>query len=171
MQATQQISTASAHLSASAWLRDLWKKWITPRSTNRDDAFRERTIRGMIPVLAFVVGAGGLMIAASGQTAILVIIAGMGMILAAAAFAIAHQKINLAAVLLVLFPALAAVGSLVSSGYWSPAGIVMSYLTVLFGAIVLPRSVTFLLPITMLIVYGAIAFEVDAHGPRRQLRR
>src|SRR5260370_23151922 len=32
----------------------LWNRWVTPRSTERDEQFRERTIRGSIVVISIV---------------------------------------------------------------------------------------------------------------------
>ena len=150
--------------SIAARVRGLWSRWITPRSTNRNDAFRERTVRGMIPILAFFVIGGAIALTASNQTDILPIIAAMGVVICGSALAITRQKLDLAATLLFLFPVVAAVGSLASSGYLSTAGIVMSYFSVLFGAIVLSRSITPFLPIAMIIIYGIIAFHVGPNS-------
>ncbi len=142
----------------------IWKSWFTLRTAGRDQRFRERTIRGMVPILAFMVVAGIILVTFANEREALPILAGMGIVVVAAMFAVASGKLNIAALLLFLFPVVASVGSLLSSGYLSMAGIVMSYLSVLFGAIVFPRRVIRLLPLGMIIVYGIIAFNVPPFG-------
>jgi signal transduction histidine kinase len=141
-----------------------WKKWITPRATDPDDAFRERTIRGMVPILAFVVVGSGIVLSNLEEGRVLFIVLGMGVILVAAAVAISRHHLNLAAVLLFLFPVFASAASLLSSGYWSFAGIVTAYVSVVFGAIILPRRVMPFLLIGMIVGYALVAFVVDARG-------
>ena len=146
-------------------LLKLWKRWFTLRTTGRDQMFRERTIRGMVPILIFMVSAGLILVTAGNEPQAVPILLGMGVIILAAALAVGSGRLNAAAVLLFLFPVVAAIGSLLSSGYLSTAGIVMSYFAVLFGAIVLPRRVTGFLPIGMIVIYGLLAFNVGQNGP------
>src|SRR4051812_46362316 len=143
----------------------LWKQWFTLHSTDREQRFRERTVRGMLPILAFMVSAGVILVTVGNEPQALPILGGMGVVVVLAALAVGTHRLDLAAFLLFLFPVVAAIGSLLSSGYLSTAGIVMSYFAVLFGAIVLPRRVTPFLPIGMIVLYGLIAFNVGQNGP------
>ncbi len=145
--------------------RQAWKRWFTVQATDPEKQFRERTIRGMVPILAIFVILGTVFLTLTKQAAALPIMAGMALVVIASAAAVGSSKLNIAALLVFLFPVVAAAGSLVSSGYLSPAGIVMSYFTVLFGAIVLSRRVTVFMPVAMIIVYGLIAVNVGPHGP------
>src|SRR5690242_15539972 len=113
--------------------RRLWKQWFTLHATDRNQRFRERTIRGMVPILAFMVAAGSILVTFGNEPQALPILAGMGVVVLAAALAIGTRRLDLAAFLLFLFPVVAAIGSLLSSGYLSTAGIVMSYFAVVFG--------------------------------------
>jgi len=146
-------------------VKRLWKQWFTLHSTDRNQRFRERTIRGMVPILAFMVAAGSILVTFGNEPQALPILAGMGIVVLAAALAIGTRRLDLAAFLLFLFPVVAAIGSLLSSGYLSTAGIVMSYFAVVFGAIILPRRVTIFLPIGMIVIYGLLAFNVGQNGP------
>ncbi len=158
------LSAKQTAPSIIARLAGQWKQWVAPHTTNPDDAFRERTIRGMIPILAFVVVGSGVVLSNIEEGKELFIVPGMGILLIAAGIAITRQRLNLAATLLFLFPVFASVASLFSSGYWSFAGIIMAYVSVLFGAIVLPRRAAGFLPIGMIVGYAVIAFAVNARG-------
>ncbi|MEO8392431.1 MAG: ATP-binding protein [Chloroflexota bacterium] len=157
-------STLNVSAHPNLFLR-LWKQWFALHSTDREQRFRERTVRGMVPILALMVAAGSILVTVGNELQALPILGGMGIVVIAAALAIVTRRLNLAAFLLFLFPVVAAIGSLLSSGYLSTAGIVMSYFAVLFGAIVLPRRVTPFLPIGMIVIYGLIAFNVGQNGP------
>jgi signal transduction histidine kinase len=140
------------------------KRWFTARATDPNEAFRERTIRGMIPLLVGFFLVTIIFLLVTGQSANSKIIIGIGLVISASAIAVAFNRINIAALLVFMFPVIAAIGSLSTWGYLSTAGIVLSYFSVLFGAIVLSRRITTFLPVGMIIIYGLIAKSVSANG-------
>ena len=69
-----------------------WKNWFTPRSTDPDTIFRERTIRGIAPLLAvFLIASGIFIIAIKATTALFIPIVG-GSILLILCAAVADYK-------------------------------------------------------------------------------
>src|SRR5579871_1804952 len=85
-------------------LRRAWKQWFALHSTDRTERFRERTIRGMVPILACMVVAGILLVSLANESQALPVLAGMGVVVIAVAITMAADKLDLAAVLLFLFP-------------------------------------------------------------------
>src|ERR1700690_2856256 len=109
----QLTMNAAAHPNI---LSRAWKGWFTPRSTDPDAIFRERTIRGMAPIMAFLLIASGLFIVASKQTTgfFIPIIVGSNLVILSAAIAVSYRRLNLAAWLLFLFPVMASVAAFFS---------------------------------------------------------
>jgi signal transduction histidine kinase len=160
MVANSPISaSASPHFFAQAR-----KHWFTVRATDPNEAFRERTIRGMVPVLAgffLVTIIFGLV---THQFDNPNIVFGISLIMGASVVAVAFNRINIAALLVFMFPVAAAIVALYIWGYLSTAGIVLCYFSVLFGAIVLSRRLTIFLPFGMIIIYGLIAKAAGPNG-------
>ncbi|HVU09934.1 MAG TPA: histidine kinase dimerization/phospho-acceptor domain-containing protein, partial [Phototrophicaceae bacterium] len=144
-----------------------WKNWFTLHSAGRDRRFRERTIRGMVPILIVLLTVSAVLVTLTNQRTSLFAptIASALLVVIGAAVAVSYQKLNLAAWLLLLFPIMLAAGSLVSWGYESTAGTVMCYMTVLLGAVILPRRVINYLPIGMIVLFGLVAAQIGPHGP------
>jgi signal transduction histidine kinase len=148
-------------------VQSLWKhgqNWMRPRASDPEAAFRERTIRGMIPILSAFLIIGGVMVLIDREYPILFMFGIIGLIVFGAGLAVERDRLDLAAFLLFLFPAVAAVGSELDSGYLSTGGLVMSLFYVLFGAVVLPRQFVRFLPFVMIIIYSAIALLVGPRG-------
>src|SRR5262249_22048610 len=93
------------------------------------------------------------------------IVGGATFLIICAVVAISYRKLNIAAWLLFLFPAMAAVAGLKGWGYMSTGGTILCYFSVLFGAIVLPKKVLPFLPFGMVIIFGYMAFHVGPNGP------
>jgi signal transduction histidine kinase len=145
-----------------------WELWLTPHTTDPAILFRERIIRGMIPLLLLMLVAG---YAIAGRNSILarsplwaIVFPAMLLISIGSLAALYRRQITIAGWLIFLLPTLGAVSSLWLMGYWSPIGVTLALVAMMLGAVVLPRSVIMLLPIGTILTYAAIAFRLYTLG-------
>lgn len=150
-----------------------WRNWVRPRATNRDEAFRESTIRVTVAILltatilSFLASLpffdlqGGLV-----SYPMLTLLAAV--LTLASGIAVARHALNTAGRFLVLTFIVAASGITIIDGYWASLVLPMYMLVVLITALVLPRSS--LLPISWvsIILFGVIAVLQEDAG--RQLK-
>jgi signal transduction histidine kinase len=133
----------------------LWQKWAQPRSHDRDEAFRERTIRVAAGVL-ILAGTASLISAwlvydvaiqlVSYET-ITALVLGCTLL---SVLAVNYHRIVQAGQLLVLGLAIGAFGVILIDGYWASIVLPTFMLITLIAALVLPRSA--LLPVGFLTV-------------------
>jgi signal transduction histidine kinase len=141
-------------------LQSLSKLWLEPRSKDRDEAFRERSLRVSIAIVILV----GLLSFAmtlfvfpstwsliSFPTLHLVVLVGFF----AAAYAVVHDRVNNAASLMVATSLVAATGFIIVTGQENAyaeliSGIPVFMFVILITALVMPRHV--ILPISLLSV-------------------
>jgi signal transduction histidine kinase len=130
-----------------------WKRWVEPRATNRDEAFRERTIRitsGALVILGVfnifvtrVIYAQPWTLLSISTLIVIAFLLSLG-----SCVAVAHGRVDLAGWLLVGIFLGAAAGVNLIVGYWLGSLSMATYmLAVLVAALVLNRSM--LLPVTV----------------------
>jgi signal transduction histidine kinase len=159
------------HFGKSNVLRTLLHfvlRWFEPRSTDRDEAFRERTIRVTVAVLlaATVLTIPTWLVyrtkieLISYQTLTLLMIA----IFIASSVAVIQRRVKLAGQMLVLSLAVGAFGVTIIDGYW--AGIVppVFMLIILITALVLPRSTLLPAGAATIGIFSLIAFLQQSAG-------
>ncbi|MHB8627244.1 MAG: sensor histidine kinase [Aggregatilineales bacterium] len=141
------------------------RHWFEPRSTLRDEAFRERTIRVTV---GFLLIAAGLALASSlsfyigSKTTIpvvslptlLMVVLGL---CAASAVMIHRGQILTAGGLLVVAAGTGAIGTTGLLGYWDPLATSASMLVILLVALALPRSALIPVGLSMVLLYALIA--------------
>jgi signal transduction histidine kinase len=150
-------------------LVQLGEKWLQPRSTNRDEAFRERTIRITTSIILIAVSlalASSLFVFRDPVTLIsfptvwilTLLVAGLS------AAAVADKRITQAGWFLAMTLLIGTAGALMISGYWYHLGVPGLMLTVLVAALVLPRN--YILTITLIStgVAAVIAVGQDLSG-------
>jgi signal transduction histidine kinase len=149
------VQMAPAPKSSGFSLRRISAYFLAPRSTNRDEAFRERTMRAILVILV-------LLLARSLYNTFFVfhntlelvsfpsMLLGMFLLSVTAWIAISYRQITLAGIFLVAAVVLAAVGASIIPGDASLKNIVNSiYLVaIVLAAVVLPRS--WLIPFAIL---------------------
>jgi signal transduction histidine kinase len=123
----------------------LAKKWLEPRSTNRDEAFRESTIR--ITVGIIILGLIASLIASRlifraewtllSYSSLIVVALALSL---SSAIAVARQRTLLSGWLLIVTLMTAASGIILIDGFQAYLGAPTFMLTVLLAALVLPRS-------------------------------
>jgi signal transduction histidine kinase len=152
-------------LNPVAW----WRYWITPRSTDRDKAFREVTIRATVAVLLF--GATLSLIASyvvyESPNELVSYPTLMGVLivtLATSAITVARLYIDEAALMLVLSGAIGALGVALIDGFWAYLNPPTVMVIILIAGLVLPRKL--LLPVGAILVAGfsVIALLQEASG-------
>lgn len=151
----------------------LWRNWVKPRATNRDEAFREGTIRVTVAILmvATVLSLVASLPFFDYRTQIisyptLTLVAALLTFISGVA--VAKHYLNTAGRFLVLTFLVAASGITVIDGYWASLVLPVYMLVVLITALVLPRSS--LLPITgiSILLFVIIAALQEESG--RQLK-
>lgn len=148
----------------SIYPKQLWNKWFTLRSVDRDERFRERTIRGIMLILAFaaiVIGANVIALGAFNrlsQTATLF----FGALLIMAIVNRGH--ILFAGWATVALAMIYAVFSLIQVGYWAPGVVIALTLGLLQGIILVPLKSARYLPFIIVFLYTAATFWLDKQG-------
>jgi signal transduction histidine kinase len=118
------------------------KNWITPKSSNRDDAFRERTIRITIGLLfsVLLVAFVAQRLFFSGEWTLIslsTLVPAMWVVSVAAGIAVIRQQIDVASVLTVLTMYLGGVGVLAINGYNTSLTLPMLLLTLIVATLLL----------------------------------
>ena len=136
---------------------NIWQRWVTPHSKERDIAFRERSIRILAAVI-FIGTALSLLPTfflfesnielVSYPTTTFAVMFTIGL----AGIAVNQGAINLAGQLLTVGISIGAIGTALISGYWSDILLPTTLLILLLTALVLPRSR--LLPTALAMLIG-----------------
>lgn len=117
-----------------------WRQWITPRSTQADEAFRERTIRIISPFITFAIFVFLTLAVLQGAIGALwwvFVIALLGN--GAVVWAVHNRHVVIAGWAFVALANYAALISLIHYGYWSPSGMQLLIFAILGAAVLLPR--------------------------------
>jgi signal transduction histidine kinase len=138
------------------------RHWFEPRSTERDLAFRERTIRVTV---GFLIAVGVLNLVTSplvfkSAFTLLSFPSLLTLVLVfcvASAVAVSQKRMLSSALLLVVALAIGGFGTIVLIGYWDPLVPTTMMLVILLAALVLPRSTIIWAAVAMLAIYGATA--------------
>jgi PAS domain S-box-containing protein len=141
-----------------------WQKWITPRSVDQDERFRERTIRGMVVIwLAVLVVLAILLIVLDSLWRVNQLVA-VFLLTVAAAVTVSKGHLRLAGWLLVLQSLVYAIFSMFQVGYWAPGTFATNILALLLGAMLLPATSARIIPFMLIAIYTGISLWLDAHG-------
>lgn len=165
-QLANQLKALSTRLMETAPVR-AWKRWIEPRSTNRDEAFRERTIRitsGILVIAGVFNTFVTRVVFADPWTLISIstfVVVAFALALASCV-AVARGKIDLAGWLLVSLFIIAAIGVNLVIGFWGATlSIPVCMLAVLVTALVLKRSMLIPVMSLSLVSVGVVAFAQE----------
>jgi signal transduction histidine kinase len=145
----------------------LWqkvKRWLKPRATDRDTAFRERTIRGMVLILFFVGIALSVIFVAIGAPQRLFQQVIITLAATVAGIAVHKGRVYLAGWILVALLITYIIFSLVQAGYWVPGVFATSILALLFAAVLLPLASARKIPLLLIVIYTGAAFWMHANG-------
>jgi signal transduction histidine kinase len=145
-------------------VKSLWKNWITPRATERDEAFRERTIRGMIVILVVILVIMTVMFVVVGTPYRLGTPLAAVLFLVAAGIAVHKRRVGLAGWLLVLLIVVIAIFAILQVGYWQPSIPGIFATALLLGAVLLPPSSAAALPFLLMLLYAGLALWLDSRG-------
>jgi signal transduction histidine kinase len=142
-------------------LRQL-RLWLEPRSTNRDEAFRERTIRATVSIALALTGltwmVSVLVFRAQWNLISYPTVDAVGFALsAAAALAVIRRQIVLAGWLLIALALSAASGIALIETFRTPSAMPLFMLTVTMAAVVLPRNTILPIGLASTALYAAVA--------------
>lgn len=154
-------ASPSPALEAGGWLQRLppvqwWLNWIRPRSADRDEAFRETTIRattGVLLVLGILAQISSYLVYSDDFTEPVSYSTVTNLVLIVfvlSALAVTRQRVMLSGVLLVAALLIGALGATIISGYWFALVSPMFMLITVITALTLPRNS--LLPVGLVIV-------------------
>jgi signal transduction histidine kinase len=142
-------------------LRQL-RLWLEPRSTNRDEAFRERTIRATVSIALALTGltwmVSVLVFRAQWNLISYPTVDAIGFALsAAAALAVIRRQIVLAGWLLIALALSAASGIALVESFRTPSAVPLFMLTVTMAAVVLPRNTILPIGLASTALYATVA--------------
>jgi signal transduction histidine kinase len=144
-----------------------WRHWVRPRSTDRDEAFREQTIRVAVAVLqillitAFVVSVP---IFGLSDLAYPLLMLTLIVIFTAAMITVSLHQVTQAGQVLVFALLVASSGVTLIDGYWAMFNQPIFMLLILIAGLVLPRKM--LVPVGLLSIglFAAIALTQEQVG-------
>ncbi|MEO8609550.1 MAG: ATP-binding protein [Chloroflexota bacterium] len=145
----------------------LWynlQRWLKPRATDRDIAFRERTIRGMVLILFFAAIVLAVVMLAIGAPQRLIQSFLISSLAFVAGIAVHKGRVYLAGWIMVGLVSTVFISGLLQAGYWVPGVYSTSILTLLFAAVLLPLESARKIPFILIVIYVASAFWMQAHG-------
>jgi len=151
------------------WIISPWQKWLTPRSTDHDEAFRERTIRAIIPILVFITLAvyTRQFIVDPTLTTLLVQLAEGSVVFAllgGLTYAVTKGKITFAGQVITVLFVVGVFFMMIDDGYWSNDVHSMKLLVPLVAALVLPINLLIPATVTTVVVFAVVAIGQDLSG-------
>jgi signal transduction histidine kinase len=147
-----------------AWPMKRWNTWLTPRATNRDERFRERTIRGTAILMAFIALTLGIMFIAF-QTPQRVPQALLMLAICGAALVAIHKgHAQIAGWLVISIGITFSMTTQLQVGYWATGTIAASILTLITSSLLLPPRAARLTPVLLTVIYTILAFWVESRG-------
>ncbi len=146
-----------------------WNDWNRPRSTNRDEAFRESTIRSTVAIVLVLLG---LTLLASvfiinrawPLVSYPTLMATLLALSAGAAIAVSQGRVLMAGWFLIVTMLSGAIGVLALSGYTAILGIPALMIAVLITALLLPRSAILPVAVAGALGLGAVGFLQKSGG-------
>lgn len=152
--------SASTHF----FKRSLIVKWLTPKATDREARFRERTIRGAIVIMTIVaVSLLFLQLSLGSINRAYQSVVMLGFV-AVATWAVNKQRLIIASWSLVSLAIVYFVSTEVQAGYWLPGTFIAVVAALLLGAMLLPPRGAITLPVILTVLYAAGAFWANDHG-------
>jgi len=158
-------------LSSPALLKDnrllrQWRTWITPRSSGRELAFVERTLRGVLPVLFTVFVSLSILSLVTAKSSVIDLILYFAPLLLAIHM-LSRERIYSSGALTVLALYVLVVRLDTTVGYWSSAVTPIAMILLMFASLILPvKSVRLVTLVTILVLAGAILLqEMEGHTP------
>ncbi len=169
---TPQAAIPTARRSIFHRIQDAWTRWITPRSSDREQAFIERTLRGLLPFLLIGLSFMSFYSLISGSSAVsspayaLFEFIISNVMLIGAMLMLVRGKIGIAAMLTVGRILLALITLINITGYWNGPTVPISILIVLLGSLVLSRRNLLILTLaTASIVVVVAILQTNAGHP------
>lgn len=142
------------------WLR----RWMTPHATEHNEAFRERTLRGMVLITFFSTVIVSLIAIAVGAASRLTVWFFLIPFLVGTAIALVRKRIHLAGwIMVALFTSFSVIFTL-QSGYWAPGAMLFFVLGLVLGVILLPPSSARIIPLIVIALYAGVTFWMAARG-------
>ncbi len=159
-------ATLNNQVKAPRGLAAAWKWWVTPRSTDREVAFRERTVRAMVVFLS------GLMLtiititflAASVPNQRALVWAALLLVIAGSGIAVSRGKATLAGIILVSILALALVIVVIRNGYWSGTVPYVIMIAIPMAAVLLRRRLALASIVVINLIYVGMGLWQAAKG-------
>ncbi len=158
MSVTRPTNSSQPRFTLINRVSNRWKKWITPRSTDREEAFRERTIRAAIPICAIFLLLVVIEELFLFNYSILDFIIPQGfftLFLLGSYLAVVRRRLVPAGYFLLFIWILGTFVSMQMWGYESPMSIFSPIFAVVFAALILPRSHVIRVTIIMLVFFTA----------------
>ncbi len=162
-----QVQRQTSSVPSNLLARQI-RRWLEPRSTNRDEAFRERTIRATVSialVLTLLTWITSVVVFKTPWTLISYPASDtLGLILSiASAIAVARGRIVLSGWLLIALGLSSAAGIALIDSYKMPSIMPLFALTVTMAAVVLPRNT--IMPVGMASVFLFAVVALSQAGP------
>lgn len=151
------------------WIIAWWHKWLTPKSMDHDEAFRERTIRMIIPVLVFITIAiytRQIIVEPTLKTFLMQL--GEGIVVfsffGGLAFAVTRGKIALAGHVLTGLMIVGVFFIMIDDGFWSNDVHSLNLLVPLVAALVLPINRLLPATLTTVLLFASMAAIQETTG-------
>jgi signal transduction histidine kinase len=145
-------------------IKQAWQAWVTPRTTNPEAAFRERTLRSIYPLILFIWVLMYPLLAGLGMLhhqPIEVLVTGI--IVAAMGIALWRQAILVAALVFISFFVLVLYTNF-NYAYWFDSNLPLMMLLVFVISIVMPKNYLFPSTLALLAYYSFFAITQEAAG-------
>jgi|GEM_PF-2385976 len=167
--AAKQTSVGSSDARSDnplRWAVSRWKRWVTPYSTERQEAYRERNIRAMIPfIAALLINAIILLLSVPSLPDQRAIIWGVLLIpIACAGFAVIRGQVTLAGCLLISILAIAEIIAASRNGFWSGTVLFVAMITAPLSLILLPRRFALAAIVLMNLLYISMVIWLTVKG-------
>lgn len=139
----------------------IWRRWFTPRSTDRERAFVERTLRGIVPITVLITVLLNTLAMNVLSLAIYEVVLTIALPVLAL-FALMLGRTYLSGTLIIVYFLVALVASSFFSGYWGGAVSSIAILLVLLSSLILPqRMLPWITLGVLLVIAGAVAVQVQ----------
>ena len=142
------------------WLR----RWMTPLTTERNEGFRERTLRGMVLATFFSVVIISIIAVAVGAGFRLAVWLIIFPFLVGTSFALVQGRTHLAGWLMIALFMAFSVSNMLQVGYWAPGAMLFFVLALVLGVILLPPSSARTIPLIVILLYTGVTFWMAARG-------
>lgn len=147
------------HRGLARW----WYAWITPRSTERERAFVERTLRGLLPILLIAsVLLTGYALSTRARTSLDLVLFFVPLL--GAILFLAYQRVYLSGLLTVVQLIITFVVLAFSSGYWVSGIVPLAMLSLLLASLLLPVRSLIWITLTIVLTLGGVILVEEMSG-------